>query len=90
MGWKSFLKPSLLKVILTVVLFMAPLLLVGWPSPGSEGPRYAGFPIPFTGSGTGEGAEGENTIQWPLLIIDLVFWYLVSCLIAGALKREKK
>jgi hypothetical protein len=88
MGWKTILKPSLVKIVLALLLFALPVLLLGLPSPGTlgGGPRYIGFPVPFMGNGQ---EEGESFFSWPALAADFVFWYIVSCMIAGALKKGK-
>ena len=80
MNFKDFFKPSWWKIILTIVLFY---MSVGLQAAKSGGRRY-GFiylRIPY-------GPPLGNYFYIFYLLIDIVFWYLVSCLIISLIKKR--
>jgi hypothetical protein len=63
----DFIKPSILSVVLTLVLLFISFLLLG-----------PGFPLPIFQMLMGASGSIAPVIV-PNLIVDIVFWYLVSC-----------
>lgn len=92
MNWKEFLKPDwrkiLLFVILSILLSAIPNFVIEIPvfcglSFGIPLPFYCSLILPFDFNG---GFVITN------LFVDIIFWYLLSCLIVwiyGKLKKEK-
>ena len=88
MGWKDFLKPTIWKIILFLVFSIS--LFINWSDclncPDSF--EYTGLPLPVFISG---GFVGYlNKLMPSNLIIDLAFWYLLSCLIFWLYNKVKK
>ena len=92
MGIKEFLKPTILKIILTIIFIVVSLLFVYFPAPLwiEESNNIAtidfytnirGFPIPYLIINIGGGVVQGFSIFYFGLLIDLIFWYLLSCLI---------
>lgn len=84
MDWEEFFKPTIWKVVLTVTLLGLGFLLGGliWGGPGLS---ETGLPLPFVQQVHGRTPDGGSynffDIAYIRLIIDIVFWYLISCLI---------
>ncbi len=83
--YRNFLKPDLIKILLTVGFLIVSFFYVYTPNYSDADKVYYEFPIfsyidnygifhgfPFIYSG-----EGQILISG--LVIDLIFWYLVSC-----------
>jgi hypothetical protein len=91
MNWKEFLKPSWRKIVLTVVLLILGLIYVGWvesciPYPCFGGPYSdRGFPLIWLRS-----SSFSASINWINFFLDIVFWYLLSCLIIWIYDKFKR
>jgi Sec-independent protein secretion pathway component TatC len=88
MNLKQFLKPDWRKiavfVILSIILFITP-----WPEPGCcDFPYYQGFLLPVYFQG---GFAGFPKTFIPTnFVIDVIIWYLLSCLIVWIYDKVKK
>jgi len=94
MNWKQFLKPNWRKILIFVILiflssfFIWNFLPVEW--------MGIGFPIPFYEMQWGAPAFGisqqpvETSINSIGLIADIIFWYLMSCLIVWFYDKFRK
>jgi hypothetical protein len=86
MDWKQFLKPDWKKILLTVILFLISTRYVSFL--GLDAPYYIGFPI-----------NVYYMAGWPMstkgffylgIVIDLIFYYLISCLIVWIYDKVRK
>ena len=95
MNWKGFLKPDWKKIIIFIILLIIFLpfkyvvsaaLPIIWAGRGLPLPIYIDILV-------GEGMVW-TTINYPLLgvllIIDLIFWYFLSCFIVWIYDKVKK
>jgi len=95
MDWKDFFKPTIGKIILLIVLFFLSTIIWDWITPVmSGGSSDIGFPFSFLSFVQwyrGGGPPVSRTIfSLPLLIVDIIIWYLVSCGIVALYKKYKK
>jgi hypothetical protein len=86
MNWKKFLMPDWIKVVLTVILFLISTRYTY--TLGFDAPTSYGFPIPVYATG----GFPMATVDFLYLgiIIDLIFYYLISCLIVWVYDKYKK
>ncbi|MBU3965613.1 hypothetical protein KKG29_00015 [Patescibacteria group bacterium] len=89
---KQFLKPELRKVLILIIFFSLSLLYK-WDLPRlmnigivNDAPNIArGLPLPFITEGCNFVECGYFPLPFPylqiFLIIDIIFWYLISCLV---------
>jgi hypothetical protein len=94
MDWKRFFKPTIGKMLLFIALVAATsippnILLYG----ADIGLNY-GFPFNFYGYGGGpslmEGMAVHYYVNIPNALLDVAFWYLVSCGLAALSRRAIK
>jgi preprotein translocase subunit SecE len=92
MNWKEFLKPDWRKIVLTIILFTIVTGLKWYLFDTCLGcyNTYFGVPLAF-----------YEKIVWPRenemtnflifnLIVDIIFWYLLSCLIVWIYDKFRK
>ena len=95
---KEFFKPSIIKIILFIILFILGLAYSGRVYGAIGGPSNIGYPFKFFQSGSCYGPiESEFRNCWDTeitsyfgLIADIVIWYLASCLIVFIINKFKK
>jgi len=85
MSSKQFLKPEWKKIAVFIVLLIIFLVIYKYKLPLMRGelpyPFPAkGLPLPIYIKGSEE-MEGSEKLLKVFLIIDFIFWYLISCLI---------
>jgi len=84
MAWKKFLKPTLSKILLTpLLLYVASIVESRMFPPMLGGSSTGGWPFDFWVSPPfrpGLPTESAHWI-WGNLAIDLLFWYLITCII---------
>lgn len=105
MDWKSFFKPTIEKIVFFTIIFIMsclgtltlPDLILRKNIFCLECPdsfyikRAIGLPIPFYSSGSNElGGQGFSYLEYKFLIFDIIFWYLVSCLILRFYEKNEK
>ena len=97
MKWKQFLKPSWKKIIIFIIFSIVFLMFSRRNLlPGGELINEAvGFPLPFKLLYTEAPIAGQYVSLMKLLfaaffVIDVIFWYLISCLIVWIYDRFKK
>jgi len=98
MSWKEFLKPDWRKIVITLALIGLSFLYIYEPLIADAYEAYRGLPLfywkYFVGAGPLiEGMEVPEPVTEFLyfnLIIDLIFWYLLSCLIIWIYDKVKK
>ena len=103
MRWKEFFKPSVGKTLLALILLIliAPaLIILVHLSLGIFGllpvgvPMSPLFPIPFYGQSMVYDDQPYPTTRSyfsvEALVVDVIFWYLVSCIIFETLGRRRK
>ncbi len=84
MKLKEFFKPSLRKIILAVVLFLVIGFFAGL---GIADVSLYGLPLVYYEGGhmpcppDAVNCSRNTTIFFENLIIDIIFWYLIACLI---------
>ncbi len=94
MKLKEFLKPTIWKVIIFIILLILTSVF-NYATYCPECTRAAyGFPLalyelPGCKPVSAEGCPGYRVI-YSALIVDLIFWYLVSCLIVWFYDKRKK
>jgi len=93
---KQFLKPDWRKIVIFGILL---IICIKWRSnivmlAGLRSIASYGFPLPFYSYDTGSVetiTPSSSKIIWPGLIFDIIFWYLLPCLIIWIYdKRLKK
>jgi len=92
MGLKQFLKPNWEKIVLILILFGIGIV-ISILSNACIGcyDTILGFPLSFyVKKGWPPSEIGKTTFSIPNLIIDIVFWYVLSCLIVWIYKKYKK
>lgn len=100
MNWKEFFKPTILKVILLIAfIILSPMVLAmfGLNQFCDGGPCPEGFPFEFTYFPGSASSDGITETSWGFelksfwgLIGNLIFWYLVVCLIVFGLGKLRK
>ncbi len=97
MKWKQFLKPDWRKIVIFVVLSVIFLYLFN--NAVTIGELYypvKGFPVPYYYSRSGgmlsSGVLVDYIPSFNLLnfILNITFWYLISCLIVWVYDKVKK
>lgn len=93
MNTKEFLKPDWKKGLITAILIIISLLFVYALDRIAIVDFYTigrGWPLPYFIINIGGGvAQGFSMFYWGL-IIDLIFWYLLSCFILSVYDRIKQ
>lgn len=74
MNWKEFLKPTIVKIILMIIFTVITTLL------------FYGLPLNNTIIYFG----GPAQFDYFFMIIDIIFWYLISCIIASIYYHFRK
>lgn len=86
----AFLKPSLLKVIFTLALFVAASYLWRMYIISTISDTFPlGFPLQFYlawGPCPPDGVCSE--FNWLWLVVDIIVWYMIGALILNRLKKE--
>ena len=100
MDWKEFLKPDLRKilvfVILSLILYFIPIdaSYESWDVQGLPIPAYICYKgeelTPFVSFWLINMPMPPCGFIYQFLIIDLIFWYLLSCLIVWVYNKVKK
>jgi len=90
MNWKKFFEPTLGKLIILFTLFsifnyISSQEIVAMIPP--ETAKVYGFPLKFITIG---GPELGTNISWVGFLINVIFWYLVSCPIIWVYSKMKK
>jgi hypothetical protein len=93
MKWKEFLRPTIWKVtIFIVLLILTSVFNYATYCPGCTRAAY-GFPLALYELPGCEpvsvGCPGYRVV-YSALIVDLIFWYLVSCVILWIFGRTRK
>lgn len=94
-GTLEFLKPSLGKIVITLFLLVLTSFFISSPFKYFYGLDHSaqlrGFPLLVFEELNLSGTWGSSTffqISWTGLVINLVFWYLISCLIIFWRKKK--
>ena len=94
MNWKQFLKPNRRKIIVGLLFFV--LISLSLPTYSFKAPTY-GIPLEFYYVGHNPSSTfcqlppcPEPWFNFPNLLIDLVFWYILSCLIVWIYDKFRK
>ena len=88
---KTFFRPSLLKVILTIALFLAASYLWRMFIISTISDTFPwGFPLQFY-LAWGPCPPGETCFEFNglWLVIDLVIWHIVSAFVVGIVKKRR-
>jgi hypothetical protein len=89
MNWKEFLKPTIAKIILLIIFMIISVLFLG--TTRMDAPSNWGWPFPVYVSGCNFFGGGcVNEFVWFDLILDIIFWYVISCIIVIAYHVNKK
>ncbi len=91
----SFFKPTIPTVIIFIVLFILTFMFL--PTIYMGGPARFGYPMSFFTFGGCYGPPAGPPINcwnteiysWSSFIIDIIIWYLVSCVIVTHKNRKK-
>ena len=96
MEWKTFFKPDLIKILITILFLGISFLYQYIPKYTDAASVYQGFPIfsYIENYGIFHGFPfiyfGEGQILISGLIVDLIFWYLVSCGVVAIYHKIRK
>ncbi|MCX6815981.1 MAG: hypothetical protein NT120_03970 [Candidatus Aenigmarchaeota archaeon] len=95
MNWMDFLKPTKGKIILFLVLvFVLNYFIISFVPVAQTGLVLAGIPLGFWlvgGSGLGNLKLDASVNFSPTnFVVDLIFWYFVSCVIAEMYQKIRK
>ena len=100
MGWKTFFKPTIVKVAIFLLLMGGLNYLIISSTRIFDARILVGLPLgfwPIGGFMVAPGMPEPPTIEfsWVNFIIDIIFWYLISCgvvaMLAGVnLQRRKR
>lgn len=88
MNWKEFLKPDLRKIVVFIILFISSSFIYF-----NTDFYFLGFPMSFYVRTPCFGLTCPGWIwgfSLQYLLVDLVIWYLVSCLIVWIYDKVKK
>ena len=84
MNFKEFLKPTVAKIILTIILFILASVII------AQIPGHGAFlPLPlslFKSFQSGDSVVFNFSII--NFILDLFIWYLISCLVISLIKKR--
>ena len=88
MNWKEFLKPNWKKIMIMIILLLISSIRI--PKVclfiGTSCPESYGLPLVFYEIG-----YLDNVTNSPInFIIDLIFWYIVSCIVVTIYDKFKK
>ena len=91
MDWKEFFKPTKGKIILFVILFVVIILISVKLNfviykPGERG---VGLPLILSYNKISELGEGYWDFSFLNFTIDIIFWYLTSCLFVFLFRKIK-
>jgi hypothetical protein len=86
MNWKKSLKPDWKKIVLTVILFLISTRYTY--TLGLDAPTSYGFPISVYQ--LGGWPAGYTGFLYIGIVIDLIFYYLISCLIIWFYDKKSK
>lgn len=85
MDWRRFFRPTIGKMILFIALAAATSITPNILTRGADIGLNYGFPFGFYGYGGGpplmKGMEAPYYVSIPNAILDVAFWYLVSCVL---------
>lgn len=88
MDWKKMFKPDWKKVALAAALFLIASFLIG-----QIGAMY-GFPLTFYDMAVicaaSMNIECKPITSYPNLVIDVVFWYLIACILLTFMPKGRK
>ncbi|MBN2042262.1 MAG: hypothetical protein JW754_00485 [Candidatus Aenigmarchaeota archaeon] len=73
MNWEEFLGPDILKILLMIIFTIITTLTM------------YGFPLRSVNILFG----GECGFDYFFMIMDIIFWYVISCVIAGIVNKIK-
>lgn len=78
MNWKEFFKISIGKIILTIILLLV-AYIASWKISSGTGLPLGFFNVYF---------GAPTSINFVFLIIDIIFWYVISCLIINLYHKK--
>jgi len=87
MTLKQFLKPDWRKIITFVILFVVSLYYTYYEACPELCYPTRGLPLPIQGAGY---TKAISNLLIIFLMIDLIFWYFISCLIVWIYDKVKK
>ncbi len=91
MDLKELLKPKLIKIVLFLLLLIISFLIRIFIDSRMTGATRSGFPsITTITSVLPPEYEVESNTNYFNLLINLIFWYLISCLIVWLYEKYKK
>jgi len=95
MNWKEFFKPTIVKVVLFLILMGGLNYYIISTSDVLDARELFGSPLGFWPIGSFYVQAGGPTppvveFSWTNFIIDIVFWYLVSCVLVAVYHKFKK
>ncbi len=95
MGWKEFFKPTLGKVILFIILMGGLNYQIISSTHVLDGMSLAGAPFGFYPVGgyfvqIGQPPPPSLEFSYANFAVDIVFWYLISCVLAAWYKSHKR
>jgi len=96
MNWKEFLKPDWRKIVVFVILFILSSFISAYfntiySAIGFCSSIKAGFPLAFNTEISGIECGGDSSnFDIFSFILDIIFWYLLSCLIVWIYDKFRK
>lgn len=92
MSWKEFLKPTIGRIILSVVLIILFFFLQIYSSQTFDAPSKTGWPFTFWIHGstlTPNGAFNTNEFNYGIFAVDLFIWFIITYLISSVIITDK-
>ncbi len=94
MGWKTFLRPTIGKVVLFLLLMGGLNYLIISSTHILDARILVGIPLGFwpVGSFMAAATTSPPSVEfsWTNFVIDVIFWYLISCGIVTLYHKIKK
>ena len=95
MNWKEFLKPDWIKIVIFVILMGGLNYFIISTTEILDARILVGLPLGFWPKGSfyvQSGGPIPPTVEFSSInfIIDIIFWYLISCVIVFVYRKTKK
>ncbi len=92
MEWKNLFRPTIAKIVLLAALMGGINYFLISTTYVLDATMLAGFPLGFWPIGSvylrlGQTTQGALGFSWLNFMIDIAFWYVISCFVASPFER---